>query len=305
MNDFYLEIVRTIKSSMMDVEGDPCLELKQMLSENKGESLTIGAISPEVVLKTGKKMKKSKSMGRDDIPADLFLLALPLMLPAITHVYNLSLTQARFPSMWKVSKICPLFKGGEQSTREEPKQYRPVALLPVAARLLEKIVCDQVMKYLYENELLHSHNHGYRKNHGTITAILEAQEAIIDAVDNGEYVGVVTLDQSAAFDVIEHCILKAKLKLYGLDCHTLDWFSSYLRDRSQYVALETSKSEEKMIGPYACPQGSCLGPLIWNLYCGEAPDILPLRTRENGDQSVFIRRRKEVESRWKVGNLTQ
>ena len=134
---------------------------------------------------------------------------------------------------------------------------------------------------------------------------MEAQEAIIDAVDNGEYVGVVTLDQSAAFDVIEHCILKAKLKLYGLDCHTLDWFSSYLRDRSQYVALETSKSEEKMIGPYACPQGSCLGPLIWNLYYGEAPEILPLRTREDGDQSVFIGRRKEVKGRWKVGNLTQ
>ena len=305
MNDFYLEKVRNIKSNMLDVEGDPCMELKQMLSEYDGERLTIEPISPEVVLKTGKKMRKTKSMGRDDIPADLFLLALPHMLPAITHIYNLSLTQAKFPSMWKVSKICPLFKGGEQSGREDPRQYRPVALLPAAARLLEKIVCDQVMQYLYERELLHSQNHGYRKNHGTITAILEAQEAIFDAVDKGEYVGIVTLDQSAAFDVIEHQILKTKLELYGFDGHTLGWFSSYLNDRSQYVALESSKSDEKLIGPFACPQGSCLGPLIWNLYCGEAPEILPLWKKENGDSSLLLGGRKEVESRWKAGNLTQ
>ena len=304
MNDFYLEKVRSIKSNMVDVEGDPCTELMQMLSETD-EFLTIGPISPEVVLKTGKKMKKSKSMGRDDIPADLFILALPFMLPAITHIYNLSLTQAKFPSMWKVSKICPLFKGGEQSGREDPKQYRPVALLPVAARLLEKIVCDQIMKYLYEKKLLHSQNHGYRKFHGTITALLEAQEAILDAVDNGEFVGIVTLDQSAAFDVIEHQILNSKLRLYGFDGHSLGWFSSYLQDRSQYVALETSKSEERLIGPFACPQGSCLGPLIWNLYCGEAPEILPLRKRADGDQSLIIGGRKEVENRWKAGNLTQ
>ena len=73
------------------------------------------------MLKTGRKMKKTKSMGQDDIPSDLFLLALPYMLPAITHVYNLSVVQGKFPSMWKVSKICPLFKGGDQSSREEPK----------------------------------------------------------------------------------------------------------------------------------------------------------------------------------------
>ena len=181
-------------------------------------------------------------MGEDDIPADLFLLALPFMLPAITYIYNLSLMQAKFPSMWKISKICPLFKGGDQLSREDPKQYRPVALLPVGARLLEKVVCEQVMKYLYEKELLHSQNHGYRKCHGTITAILEAQEAALEAMDDGEFMGIVTLDQSAAFDVVEHVVLDTKMKLYGFDDHTLNWFRSYLSDSSQYVALETSVS---------------------------------------------------------------
>ena len=133
MNDFYLDKVRKIKSSMVDVEGDPCMELKQMLSGNDGNCLSLESISPKLVFKTSKRMRKTKSMGTDDIPADLFLLALPFMLPALTHIFNLSLTQARFPSHWKVSKICPLFKGGDQSLREDPKHYRPVALLPIGA----------------------------------------------------------------------------------------------------------------------------------------------------------------------------
>ena len=130
MNDFYLQKVRMIKENMLVTDGDPTSELKEMLPDGYEESelLTLRPITPELVLKTGKKMKKSKSMGKDDIPADIFLLALPFMLPAVTHIYNLSLSQAKFPSAWKASKICPLFKGGDRSTREDPKQYRPVAL---------------------------------------------------------------------------------------------------------------------------------------------------------------------------------
>ena len=117
MNNFYLEKVRSIKADMPSVEGDPCADLKKMLEGNKS-CMTFEPVSLDLVLKISKKMKKTKSMSEDDIPADLFLLALPYMLPAITHIYNLSLMQAKFPSMWKISKICPLFKGGELVSRE-------------------------------------------------------------------------------------------------------------------------------------------------------------------------------------------
>ena len=305
MNEFYLEKVRGIKQNMPLIEGDPCSELKEMLRDNTVEKFSLEPVSPDTVLKTGKRMRKTTSMGRDEIPADLFLMALPHMIPAVTHVFNLSLMNGKFPSIWKVSKICPLFKGGDQSSREEPKQYRPVALLPACARLLEKIVCDQIMKHLYEDDLLHSQNHGYRKGHGTITALLEAQEEMLEAMDTGNIVGIVTLDQSAAFDVIEHSILEKKMRLYGFNNHALDWFRSYLHNRKQYVALESSKSEEKFIGPFACPQGSCLGPLIWNLYCGEAAEILPLKMKDPKDEVVCLGARREAKCRWKLGNLVQ
>ena len=183
MNDFYLEKVSNIKESLPLIQGNPCDELQDMLADNVRESFSLHPVTPQLVLKTARGMRKTKSIGIDDIPTDLFLLALPHMLPAVTHIYNLSLLQAKFPSAWKVSKICPLFKGGDQASREEPKQYRPVALLPAGARLLEKIVCDQVMNHMYEKDLFHSHNHGYRKGHGTITAALEAQEEALEVMD--------------------------------------------------------------------------------------------------------------------------
>ena len=72
---------------------------------------------------------------------------------------------------------------------------------------------------------------------------------------------LVTLDQSAAFDVVDHLILREKLQIYRFDDHSLNWYMQYLEGRSQYVDLQTSRSEGKNVGPFACPQGSCLGPL--------------------------------------------
>ena len=97
---------------------------------------------------------------------------------------------------------------------------------------------------------------------GVARRLVDVHREALEAMDTGDIMGIVTLDQSAAFDVVEHGILLEKMKLYGFDNHALEWIKSYLRDRSQFVALEASKSEEKFIGPYACPQGSCLGPLI-------------------------------------------
>ena len=243
-------------------------------------------------------------MGRDDIPADLFLLALPHMLPAVTHLINLSLRDNKFPKVWKVSKICPLFKGGNED-KLAPKMYRPVALLPVAARLLEKIVCYQAMEYMEKKQLMHSHNHGYRKAHGTITAVLEAQEEAMLAMEEGTTMGMITLDQSAAFDVIEHNILETKMRKHLFNEGTLAWFMDYLTDRQQYVALQSSRSETEEVGPYACPQGSSLGPFIWNMYCGEICEVLAIKGREDHEEAEEIGNRIEIKNTSRIGELFQ
>ena len=301
MNEFYINKVAGIKQNMPRVDGDPCAELRKMM-EGRNSVFSLTSVTQDDVRKTAGRMRKTTSMGRDDVPADLFFIALPFMLPAVTHILNLSLIQSTFPSKWKISKICPLHKGGDKN---EPKQFRPVALLPIMGRLLEKIVCDQVMKYLQENDLFHSQNHGYRKGHGITSAVIEAQLAALDAIEDGEIVGMVTLDQSAAFDVVDHFILKEKMKLYGFDEHAIQWFEAYLHRRRQYVALQSSKSIEIEVGQYACPQGSGLGPLLWNLFCGEAAEILSLNGKEDEDRTQEIGGRREVCNKTRTGKLIQ
>ena len=138
-----------------------------------------------------------------------------------------------------------------------------------------------------------------------VTTVLEAQEEALEVINNGEIVRMIALDQSAAFDVIEHSILRRKMELYGFDPHSLSWFCSYMKDRSQYVYLETSVPEVKVVRPFACPKGSCLGPLLWNLYCGEVSEIKPLSTHVAGEEEIIRGGRKEVSERWKLGNLLQ
>ena len=161
------------------------------------------------------------------------------------------------------------------------------------------------MDYLNKNDLFHSQNHGYRKGHGITSAVIEAQQAALEAIEDNEIVGMVTLDQSAAFDVVDHPILKEKMRIYGFDDQTIKWFEAYLYKRRQYVALQSSKSAEIEVGEYACPQGSGLGPLLWNLFCGEAAEILSLHGKEEEDTVSEVGGRKEVNNKIRTGRLIQ
>ena len=186
-----------------------------------------------------------------------------------------------------------------------PKQWRPVALLPAGARLLERLVADQIIEFLEEEELLHSSNHGFRSKHGTNTAIAEAQGVIYEAIEEGKIVGMMTLDQSSAFDVVEHSILKIKLSVYRFEDEGINWLMSYLDGRSQYVALQTSRSETVPVGSIACPQGSCLGPLIWTLYAGEVPEVVAQNQTHTAEDEVTVGGRMEVQTKLGTGWIIQ
>ena len=91
---------------------------------------------------------------------------------------------------------------------------------------------------------------------------------------------------------------------YGFGDNALKWFLSYLESRSQYVSLQSSHSATKLVGPYACPQGSCLGPLIWNIYCGEVCEVLSVNGKRNTDAVAGGNGSKtEVMNRRCVGKL--
>ena len=139
------------------------------------------------------------------------------------------------------------------------------------------------------NVIASDHQFGFRKNHSTSHAIITLVERVSKALDTGKYVVGVFLDLKKAFDTVEHKIILAKLKQYGIRGNTHRLFGSYLSNRKQYVEYNNFKSDTKMI-THGVPQGSILGPLLFIIYMNDfsrSSDLL-FSILFADDTSVFV-----------------
>ena len=152
------------------------------------------------------------------------------------------------------------------------KNYRPVALLPIFSKILERVVFNQLVTYLDSNNLIHPNHHGSRSGHSTATALIQMYDTWVEEVDKGNMVGVMMVDLSAAFDMVDYDILLQKLQLFGLDSMAISWMKSYLTARHQSVFVDGCLSPPMSI-ECGVPQGSILGPLMYILYTNDIPDL--------------------------------
>ena len=195
----------------------------------------------------------------DKINTWVIKLALPYILPSLTHIVNLSLTQGKVPSQWKHAKVIPLLKKGDTM---QPANYRPVSLLPVLSKVLEQAVFMQLIRYLEGNKLIHPNHHGGRQAHNTATALIQMFDQWAEEVDKGRIVGLMMMDLSCAYDMVPFPLMCEKLSLFGLETEALKWMTSYLEGRRQstYVEGKTSKAVKVEQG---LPQGSVISPLLY------------------------------------------
>ena len=159
-----------------------------------------------------------------------------------------------FPDALKISEVIPIHKGG---STEEINNYRPISLLSVFDKIIEKLMHKRLYEFLQEHKILFQNLFGFRKNNSTTFALLEITEKIKETIDNKKYGCGIFIDLRKAFDTVNHEILLKKLEHYGIRGKALTWFTSYLTNRKQYVFLngECSKSNYITCG---VPQGSCL-----------------------------------------------
>ena len=268
-NEFFIEKIRTIRSNLPPPNGDPLSTLKS-LTANKECSFCMKPVFPDEVDAIISNLKNTSAYGLDMIDTLAIKHVRHELLPAITHIINLSIATKKFPSDWKKSKVIPLHKKDDGLN---PKNYRPVAIVPVLSKILAKVVFSQIMEYLKENDLIHQNHHAYRCDHNTTTAMIQMYDSWISMVEAGQIGGVCMLDMSAAFDVVEHQILIDKLKLYGFDIDSINWIKSYLTGRSQCVMIEGVLSNF-LNCDVGVPQGSILGPLFYTLYTNELPEVI-------------------------------
>jgi hypothetical protein len=189
-------------------------------------------VKEEQVLKIIQSLKNSSATGVDYVDTRTLKLVAEMITPALTHIINLSIQTSVFPTIWKWAKVIPLLK----SMQLDPilaKSYRPVALLPILSKVMEKVVFRQLVDYLEQNNLIHPNLHGSRAGHNTSTALIQLYDKWVEEVEEGMMVGVLLCDQSAAFDLCDHNLLLDKLKLMGVEDQALCWIKSYLSNRKQ------------------------------------------------------------------------
>ena len=269
MNSFFTRKVNNLRANLPPNQQSP-LNLVRKLMENRTCSFVLQPVHPDTVEKIISSLKSTKSCGLDNIDSYIIKLAKDELVPAITHILNLSINQMTFPAAWKTAKVIPLYKKDEYT---DPKNYRPVALLAVFSKILEKAVFLQVMDYMEKNNLLHPSHHGFRSKHNTGTALLEMYDGWVDAFDEDKLTAVIMLDLSAAFDVVDTSILLDKLGLYGFQPSAVSWIKSYLTNRHQQVYVDGALSDPQEV-TVGVPQGSILGPLLYIIFTNDLPEVI-------------------------------
>ena len=155
-------------------------------------------------------------------------------------IFNQSIATGCFPDMMKVAEIIPLYKGKEE---DQVINYRPVSLLMTISKILEKIIYNRVFKFLTKHNILYDSQYGFRSKHSCEDAILELVGKVLQSRNEDKYCAGIFLDLSKAFDTLDHHLLLQKMEKYGIRGLTLDWFKSYLSNRTILVKITDESNQ--------------------------------------------------------------
>jgi hypothetical protein len=232
----------------------------------------IDNITVEEVIMAMKKIDKSKPFGFDTIPCRIFKEGSKVLAPILCNLFNRSVAESSFPELMKISVVYPLYK--KKGSKSDPNNYRPIAIIPIIAKIFEIIVCSRLTNYLERKEFFTEAQHGFRRDHSCMSATVLMASDIANEIDKKNLVGTLFLDYQNAFGLANYTALIRKLKGAGLSSNSVEWFKSYLTNRKIIVQIEEGFHSDFFTCKAGVPAGSNLGPILWSILINDLPSYV-------------------------------
>jgi hypothetical protein len=261
LNDFFVNIGARLAASIQPATNN----FVNYLKNNYMDSFALYPTDAHEIINIVSSFDNKHSSGFDGVPVNIMRSSIYYIAEPIAAIINSSMDTGIFPDLLKIAKVCPVFKDGDKTVFQN---YRPISVLPSFSKVFEKVILNRLLPFLDNKNILCDSQYGFRKKHSTYMSLIDMYDRISLATDKNEFSIGVFIDLSKAFDTLDHCILLKKLEHYGIRGIALDWFKSYLSNRTQCVEYNGVTSSFKNI-TYGVPQGSILGPLLFILYVND------------------------------------
>lgn len=226
-------------------------------------------LSEEELKKAFIRLTNKRCSGMDNIPCSFLKAMSTVLIPYLKKLFNLIIKENVIPETWKISRIYPVFKKGSS---QSVKSYRAVSNLNSTSKLFEICLLQRLEKF-DTDFMMGVSQHGFRKNHSTISAAASLISHVSDLIEQKKEVAIYSVDLTAAFDVLRKEILVDLLLKKGLPHYLIRVIHGYLTDRMGYVQLNDTRSCVRDIKA-GCIQGSVLGPYLFCVYMSELESTL-------------------------------
>ena len=261
------EVLNNFFMSVYQQAPNPLANLIHTIPNNQAvlPTMYLSPVTYDEIINIIPSLSNSHAVGYDGINPIIVKSNLPYLANQLTCIFNLSFEQYIFPKQLKKAVVTPIFKSGKSN---DPSNYRPISILSIFSKLLEKLFYNRLFNFVTKHHVLHPNQFGFQPNKSTSLAIANVLSTLLNKINSNKHIAFVLFDLKKAFDLINHRLLLTKLQHYGIRGAASRWLSNYLSDRSQIVKCNGVSSSQKLITT-GTPQGSILSTLIFILFIND------------------------------------